>query len=477
MRSLTTTFIVVGIATLLSLPASAQDPSTGSGQIIATKTLDRFYDPIEIRGEMFPLMHNLKLDHLALLVCQNGKLVPIPYQFDEWTPEGEMILRSGADHNTDKANDILDPQDMLVFMARDLGDRVEPAIWKDQGTRGVEIEVIEPLTQERAWAYLVYFEKEIPKAARKYTLRVDTDTPEFRNYGDTYTMFGTSRELGGKHYRTVVNKFIAVNPEAGGTGLNFIDRSKYRVSFSLFFGLIKIKFNEDNFIGGMDRYFVGPVRASGRQWVSLVLPMNLKTPKIYGDIYVYDTMILTIGHTSFPFNPGYVLTNYKMSVGYDLHDPNGRGMQYYSDTNPGGFLMDGHMSEDELSNYNDEPDNWRCIVGPQGWMIHRSIWDEDYRQQARIRMKYRDDIEHQAPPDYFPGDLGFYYTESTIESLDPGTYRFQLDWYWPYHFYTPDGPDMKTITAICNMRDNPLVIKAGDRQAVNTGVVMTSLMP
>ncbi len=83
-------------------------------------------------------------------------------------------------------------------------------------------------------------------------------------------------------------------------------------------------------------------------------------------------------------------------------------------------------------------------------------------------MKYIDDVEHEAPPEEYPGSLGYYYTLTTIDSLEPRSYFFQLDYYWPYRLYTPDGPGMQAINAICNIRDNPLMIKVGDREVENT---------
>ena len=450
---------------------------TGSRKIIAEKTLNRIYDPVEVYGELFPQMLDWEFDRLGLLACRQGKLEIIPYQFDEWTAKGEMILKLGEDNNAHKADNHFDPQDQLVFMARDLGDRMAAESWQANGLNGVEIEVIDPLNHNRAWAYLIYFDEKIPPAELKNTLKFGPDTTDFKIYGDSFTLFGTSRTIGGKLYRTAINRHIAVPPEAGGNGKNLIDRGKVRLSCNLLFGLIKIKLDEDKFIGGIVRYKGGAVRAMGRQWIKLLLPYKLKTPRIFGDVYVYDTMIFIPGQVKFPINPGYVLTDFKMSTGYDLHEPNGRGMKYYSNTNPQGFLMDGKMDEDELTQYDDSRDDWRCIVGPQGWIVHRSKWDESYMNQADIRMKYIDDVNHHSPPDYFSGDLGFYYTESTIKSLKAGTYNFQLEWYWPYNLYTPNGPDMEAITAVCNFRDHPLLVKAGERQAVNSAASVKPTAP
>ena len=154
-----------------------------------------------------------------------------------------------------------------------------------------------------------------------------------------------------------------------------------------------------------------------------------------------------------------------------------KDMKYYSDKNPGGFVVDGRMDDSEIGDYKDDPDNWRCILGPQGWMVHRSLWDEEYKQQASIKMKYIDDIDSSSPPDYFPGNLGYYYTESVIEYLEPRKYFFQLEWYWPYRLYTPSGPDMEVIGEICNIRDHTLLIKVGGFEEVNSGALLTPMTP
>ena len=220
MRSFALSAVVVGIISCFVLQASFAN----TGYIIATKTLDRFYDPVEMRGELFPEMQNSELDHLGLFACSHGKLDLIPYQFDEWTEKGEMILSMGEENNAEESNHKLDPQDQLVFMARDLGDQVEPAKWQKLSSKAMEIEVIDPLTQDRGWAYLLYLPDETPQKRLKSVERVEL-FPDFKIKGDSFTLLGTTHTVDGKLSRHIVNSMISIKPMAGGNGWNLIDHN------------------------------------------------------------------------------------------------------------------------------------------------------------------------------------------------------------------------------------------------------------
>ena len=282
--------------------------------------------------------------------------------------------------------------------------------------------------------------------------------------------------IDGKLHKTIVNEHVWVTPEGGGDGKDFIDRSKLRLSASLLFGMIRIGFNEDDFVGGMDKSKVGMVRGTGRQWYGIKMPFGMKPPKMYSDVYGYDTMIFIVARTDLPFNPGYLLTDFKTVFGYDLHHPRGYGMRWYSSINPEGFIADGVMSPMEAE-FDDRVDNWRCVVGPNGWMVHRGLWDQEYFEQAEIKLYYIDDVEEHYPPDYYRGSLCYYYVESTIKSLKPRKYNLQMDWYWPYDFYHPKGLRKDIVDQIVNIRDNALEIKVGLHRVTNRGATATLVEP
>jgi hypothetical protein len=297
--------------------------------------------------------------------------------------------------------------------------------------------------------------------------------------GTTYALVGTNVASGQRVYKTVSKKAVWVTPEGGGNGRNIIDRNKIRIQVRFLFGALRIGLDEDNFVGEASKYKKGPVRSVIRQWVGFKLPLrlhNLSTPKFFLDVYLYDTMAIIAATTNWPIDPGYIITDLKLLIGYDLQDPDGYGMQWYNSNNRQGFLADGVTSPMEAE-YDDGPDTWRCIVGPNGWMMHGADWDKEYYEQADIRIQYRDDIESYSPPEYFPGDLGHYNTLSTMRHLKPKSYKFQLEWYFPYNFYDPDGLRLDIIDQLMNMKEEPLVIKVGCRQATNKGILLSAVEP
>ncbi len=446
--------------------------------VLERKTINRFYDPVEFRAEMLEGLLGKNLSHLRLYSFVDGAFKQVPYQFDEWTEDGFLVMDHGPDQNGELANDILDSQDMLVIMARDTGDRVSRDLWPQGAGQGIEIEILDPSTGGKGWCYLLHFTESAPETS--FPIRATLEDAEtLIGKGSTYTYVATNLTSGDRVYKSVTNKHTWVTPEGGGDGKDFVDLSKVRIEVRFLFGLLRIRIDESSFIGEVSKYKIGPVRSILRQWAGFKLPFrlhNFKTPKLYIDIYVYDAMMFTGVTTNMPFNPGYVVTDFNLSVGYDLHHPNGYGMQWYNSNNMEGFLADGVTSPLEAE-YDDSHDRWRCIVGPHGWQVHSSTWDKEYLEQAEIKVHYRDDIESYSPPEYYPGDLGYYYTISTIKSMKPRKYKFQMDWYFPYDFYDPDGVRLDIVDQIVSIKDKPLAIKVGSREVISNGPSVSHVEP
>jgi hypothetical protein len=443
--------------------------------ILEKKTINRFYDPIEIRGEILTEFLGQQLSFLRLYSFSDGTMHQVPFQFDEWTSDGYMIVDIGPEANAELANGVLDGQDMLAFMARDAGDRVSKAFWPEGAKQGTEIEIIDPLSGGLGWLYLLQFADQVPPVSFGNQDFLDY-TDEVRMTGATYGVQGANRTWKGKVHKLLLHKHFWTKEEAGGDGKDFIDSLRFRFKARLAFGAIRIKFDEGGIVGGWSKMKSGPVRTIARQWLALTLPLGLKSPKFYGDAYCYDTMGLAGFQTDVPFNPRYVAANFTMMFGHDMHDPHAYGMQWYNSNNPEGLLIDGLTSPMEAQ-YDNSADAWRCVVGPNGWVILRSVWDESYRSQADIRVRYSDDKEKRQPPEYCPGNLGYVHSESVIKRLKPNKYEFQVDCYIPYRFYDPAGLRMDIIEELKNIQDNPIRIKVGSHEETSMGGRVTRIEP
>ena len=148
---------------LLWLTTGLADFSKASEAVLQQKTISRFYDPVELRSEVLTELLGGQISLLRLYSFSDGSFHQVPFQFDEWTSDGYLIVDIGPEANAELGNGILDPQDMLAFMARDAGDRVPRSYWPDGVEKGVEIEIIDPVSGGQGWYYLLQFSDQAPE--------------------------------------------------------------------------------------------------------------------------------------------------------------------------------------------------------------------------------------------------------------------------------------------------------------------------
>ena len=293
--------------------------------------------------------------------------------------------------------------------------------------------------------------------------------------GKSWSIDGFVNKVGGRYYRTAFNKTFIQPPEAGGNGKNLLDRMKFRVQVRMLFGMLKFGFNENDCVGGIYAIQQGPVRGMGRMWMSAVFPAGIKSPRISADVCCYETMIIVPGVLRVPINPGVLLTDFTMGIGYDLNE-NAIGMKFYNSNNLGGLLVDGKPDESE-KNMNTELDQWRCITGPQGTMITRSDWDQYYASQAEIHVYFEDKIHEKDLPEDVPGKIGYFHNESRIESLEPRRYNVQMDWYFPYNFYNEEKFNIEVVQDYLNIKQNAIIVEGGGKKMKSTGGAPDLLKP
>lgn len=169
---------------------------------------DRSAEPVVIAGRAVRALQGAVTSQLFLYAYSAGDWIQIPMQVDEVTPLGAYSAEVG----------MLDANDEIVFMAKDLGDQAPPGspitASLPTGPGWYEIAVSDPLSpSQTGWAYLVQSTELTPT----YGDLVGFDLGFHRIYTDRYIM-GLGVTFPGIDFLML-----------GGSGVEILDRNKVRV--------------------------------------------------------------------------------------------------------------------------------------------------------------------------------------------------------------------------------------------------------
>ena len=184
------------------------DPPTVNSAA-ATHTLSRDLEPVVVNGQVVPQMTGLPIEELFVYVYSGSDWTQIPAQIDE-------ITASGAYTTTEDG--LLDVNDQIAFMARDLGDLApdEPLLTISLPISDFwyELQVTDPLSPtQQAWAYLVHSTVLTTSFTDNY---VDYNLSEPKITGENYS-FGLAIPAPWADTLTL------------GAGPDILDRSKIRL--------------------------------------------------------------------------------------------------------------------------------------------------------------------------------------------------------------------------------------------------------
>lgn len=421
---------------LLSLPTEG----LGEGRAMS---LDRAMDQVVIPGKGFKSLRVRPITKLRLMAFREGSLIPIPFQVDEKTPDGDYVMTrpdGSIDHDHD--NGLFDYNDELVFMAKDVGDCDDPGSSGLSASAWDEILLRDPLTGGCGWAYLVAFEKDPPALSpvkyMKYAEKADHD----ELVSPYYTL----------HFpkNNVFIRNIMIHETAGGNGKDFMDRIKMRSGVKVLGGAIRVNRTEEDFVSKVLGVIAGPVRIIRQTESRLAILLFLKSPAVIvnGSFYPYSFEFPSI--LSLPFRMDLVASDAFLRQGWDLNR-NALGMKFYSNLNREGVTLDGKMSSEELSLANSsDAFSWALCTGPPGTFIFRAVWE--YQGPAKTLLYYEDDRSRLEPPEQDPGVMGFGYRVEDILKVGGKKYPFNIENY-VVPGYNGD------IDRILRVFDHPLEVK------------------
>jgi len=421
---------------------------------IEKKTLTRTADPVMIQGQNLKALLGKPIEYLRVYAAQRGVLAPIPYQIDERDLANRLALPEGPRPNLDGDQGRLDGNDELVLMAKDLGDRVAKEDWIPGYEVGLEIEVQDPLTDSRGWAYIFYFlnpPARSPVDYVRYILTSTENTVSTENY-----LVSSSPESA--YYRKLL-----VTEVGGGNGQNLIRKTRIegRVRLEWFFllGAIKtFKRDEDDIEFHITAYKDGPIRIILRGKPELELIMGKKLPSEEVDSIYYVNQLYTTHIIHSPVKISRYCSQATVLGTLDFNE-NAFGMKFYNSNNPQGVVLDGVMSEAE-KNLDRSRNSWSILTGQQGTLLTRLTWGPTL-DQLKDTLYYLDTtlLLPDQKTRLLSARIGYLFD---LLSVDKGRHLYQIHFYFPSS-YRP-GDEVNYL----NILDNPLEVVVQDE--VNLGM-------
>jgi len=435
---------VVGLALGVTSLALAEQPESRT-----RKSLERAVDTVVITGSdgLGRRLLRTPIGELRAYACRGGFMTPIQYQIDERDQEGRFVWTSGpSDRRTqDHDRGLLDTNDELLVLARDVGDRATAAsLAQIEGHAGIqEIELTDPMDGGKAWIYLARF----PGPQRPSRPDLDLVDLQIRRLNDEEAVHTWT----GEHFQfnnarspnnAVRATWAGLAPQ-GKRGFrrarNILDSTQVRAVASFMWVTVVRQSNDIKVrTGGL---IDGPIRivAENRMEVYLALGLWVSAPESY--------VILWTNRVSMPTNADCPVnldesdeSNY--ALGVDMRREV-RGFKFYNSHNRQPVVIDGQPSAAERRLDRSYPD-WNCVFGPDGAMLSKFVCPDRLRSAPGSGLLYVDDVNYQRDDDaegieFEPGAVGYHGYYVNMQGLPKGTYPGDyVVWYLPPPFRPGD---------------------------------------
>lgn len=387
-------------------PASATDPvALGRCAPVA-----RPFDAIELAAGDLQRLGGTPIARLGVVAFRDGRGAPIPFQVDERRGR-KLALPGGPEPTADDRPEVLDADDLVVFMACDAGEQASPERLQALGatTAWREIRVHDPLAGRTGFAYLVVADR--PPATDRVYVAYDPATDLVR----------TARYRVGLVSALPVYLALA---ERGSFGPNLIDGLRLRAEATFLANLARWTLNERQGSHALAAWKAGPVRVVRRSRHGVVLPLGIEITAATAHTYFYAEHVWGPGSMKLPFSPGVFFRDIRALGGADGRDL--RGWRYHAPGVPGrGFPVDGRTDAAEAAL--DASGDWFALARPHEALLFVTRLSENLRRAVSLRLVYLDDAARPNPPEAIPGTVPLVGLEAGgVERIPGGRYTFSL---------------------------------------------------
>jgi hypothetical protein len=333
------------------IEGASVEQAKSSGQIGPESGLgvfSRHADPVVLKGEQVPKFAGATEDMIRVYANKDGSgPKPIPCQMDERNQWGEFVVTKGKRVVPDEDDGAFDDNDEIVFLTRDLGSKVAKEQWPSGYKEAYEVEVTDPLTSVKGYAYVFSYASSAPAPSND-----DYISYEEKGEGVTHAMsyeLGFVKPASGLDY-----DLLTVMPAAGGDGKDWFDRLKVRVMQNvrrwLTLGIpTRLDRTERNFLVKVYGYKDGPVRVLRVMKVNLQLIWKLPAPGATVNSVFYPEWIEWPVPINLPFKPSWAFYNIELDVSHDYDFGVSEGVKVYNSKDNRWDVVDGKMTPEETA--------------------------------------------------------------------------------------------------------------------------------
>jgi hypothetical protein len=365
--------------------------------------------PMVIPGAELESAHDMPLKDLSVMAVRGGKLIPIPFQIDEFNRDGLIWIDGETPGKAAGKEGLLDDYDELVFMYRDGGGERYDAS-RHSAIKGSVIQEIRLDSDDAAARYVYLVQNDPSRSAANY---VDISLEEGRIESTVMRMrFDRRNLLGIDHVESLVG------PHAGE---NVFDNIHISLSTGILSPNLRFSLDTEDNIRVVPRAVArGPVRNTVLLKVRI---WYMGMPTIVSqDIHVHfyeqgavipiPFAISSIGSLRHFIS---LLREPRFELNVDFHQLDGANVTFDSVYRPETRGdVDGWMTDFEVGmNYARMPGDWLHLDSQRGWqmffvngmpMVEGGLFDQ-FMEGSELGMVYRDDRELQSRSMRYTGTL------------------------------------------------------------------------
>lgn len=392
------------LALAFAAPASARS--------LSTMPTNSSVLPVEIEAQQVLGLLGVTAHQLSAFTCEKGNVRPLVFQVDDVNPKGRVVsARSSETMQPDEAPGVVDKNDRIVVMQRDLGTGCDSEQLDRAQGRLVPVQVKAVHFREPAMAYFLVSERGYLQSKSYVLYNRNSDRIKTEGY-----LWGYDGD------NPCVFIYMEMNDLEAASDQNVVDRLKVRFDVKALGSLIQLSIDEDDFDCTLESARAGPVRVV-REYLVYVTPLPGFKLKAYVTFTHYER--LWRGRVRFEVPKPAALFTSSLDVLFASDYTDLRGVRLSTSALPAGAIVDGREIDAERSiAFGPEP--WLYMSGRGIHHITTLEMEEGLNLEARAVMHDSETI--QDPPERVPGSLPLQgYQFIGWEDLEARWYRFGSD--------------------------------------------------